>query len=367
MIDIKKSYCYNRYVVISINKIINKMRCKKMIKAELLYQEYLFTEGINEETGECHAATVAICDGKPTAAWFGGIKEKNPNVRIWFAKRDEKWSTPVAITPDDGEADWNPTLFAEDGVLTLIYKSGIDEGHWYSMKSVSTDCGETWTEPKELVPGDVGGRGPVKNQMIRLSNGALLAPGSTEDLVDRWESWTDYSDDNGETWKLSAPVAFTLPDGTICNRKEELPKEGEGLIQPAVWEDQAHDGRVYMLARTNLNWVYRSESTDFGKTWSVARPTDMPNNNSGIGAAITDCGVLGLICNPVSENWGDRTPLCLFLSEDNGATYPVNIELETEKGVEFSYPSIVAEGNLLHMVYTCGRKKIGYAVVRVER
>lgn len=337
-----------------------------MIKAELLYQEYLFTEGINDETGECHAATVAICDGKPTAAWFGGTKEKNPNVRIWFARRDENWSTPTAITPDDGEADWNPTLFAEDGVLTLIYKSGIDEGHWYSMKSVSNDGGKTWSTPEELVPGDVGGRGPVKNQMIRLSDGALLAPGSTEDLVDRWESWTDRSEDNGKTWKLSAPVAFTLPDGTICNRKEELPKEGEGLIQPAIWEDQSHDGRVYMLARTNLNWIYRSESTDFGRTWSVAKPTDMPNNNSGIGAAITDCGVLGLICNPVSENWGDRTPLCLFLSEDNGATYPVRIELETEPGVEFSYPSIVAEGNMLHMIYTCGRKKIGYALVRVE-
>ena len=338
-----------------------------MIKAELLYQEYIATEGINEETGECHAATVAVCNGTPTAAWFGGIKEKNPNVRIWFARRDGEWSTPVPITPDDGEADWNPTLFEENGVLTLIYKSGIDEGHWYSMKSVSADGGKTWSEPKELVPGDMGGRGPVKNQMIRLSNGALLAPGSTEDLCDRWESWTDCSMDNGETWKLSAPVAFELPDGTICNRKEELPKDGEGLIQPAIWEDQSHDGRVYMLARTNLSWIYRSESSDFGRTWSVARPTDMPNNNSGIGAAMTDCGVLGLICNPVSENWGDRTPLCLFLSEDNGASYSVRIDLETEPGVEFSYPSIIAEGDLLHMVYTCGRKKIGYAVVRVEK
>ncbi len=338
-----------------------------MIKAELLYQEYLATEGINEETGECHAATVAVCNGIPTAAWFGGIKEKNPNVRIWFATRDGEWSTPVPVTPDDGEADWNPALFAENGILTLIYKSGIDEGHWYSMKTVSADGGKTWSAPTELVPGDIGGRGPVKNQMIRLSNGALLAPGSTEDLADRWESWTDYSEDNGKTWKLSAPVAFELPDGTICNRKEELPNEGEGLIQPAVWEDQSHDGRVYMLARTNLNWIYRSESKDFGRTWSVARPTDMPNNNSGIGAAMTDCGVLGLICNPVSENWGDRTPLCLFLSEDNGATYPVRIDLETQPGVEFSYPSIVAEGNLLHMVYTSGRKKIGYALVRIEK
>ncbi len=340
----------------------------KMIKAELILQEYIPTEGINEETGECHASTVAICDGKPTAAWFGGTKEKNPNVRIWFSKRDkDEWTTAVPITPDDGEADWNPTLFSENDVLTLIYKSGVDERHWYSMKSVSTDCGETWTTPEELVPGDVGGRGPVKNQMIRLSDGALLAPGSTEDIVDRWESWADRSEDNGKTWKLSMPVAFTLPDGTICNRKEELPKDGEGLIQPAIWEDPSHDGRVYMLTRSNLNYIYRSESADFGRTWSVARPTSMPNNNSGIGAALADCGILGLICNPVSENWGDRTPLCLFLSEDNGVTYPVKIDLETEEGVEFSYPSIVAEGNLFHMVYTCGRKKIGYALVRIEK
>ena len=331
-----------------------------MIKAELLYQEYLATEGINEETGECHAATVAICNGTPTAAWFGGTKEKNPNVRIWFASRDGgEWSIPAPITPDDGEADWNPTLFAEDGVLTLIYKSGIDEGHWYSMKSVSTDGGKTWSAPVELVPGDIGGRGPVKNQMIRLSNGALLAPGSTEDLCDRWESWTDYSADNGETWKLSAPVAFELPDGTICNRKEELPKEGEGLIQPAIWEDQAHDGRVYMLARTNLNWVYRSESTDFGRTWSVARPTDMPNNNSGIGAAMTDCGVLGLICNPVSENWGDRYPLTLQRSTDNGETWETVLTLESEEG-EFSYPAIVYSNGKLHITYTYNRTEISY-------
>ncbi len=338
-----------------------------MIKAELLYQEYIYTEGITEEKGQCHASTVAIVDGVPTAAWFGGTHENNPDVRIWFTRRDGEWTKPVAITPDDGEADWNPTLFGENGKLTLIYKSGINEGHWYSLKKESTDGGLTWTDAVELVPGDIGGRGPVKNQMIRLSNGALLAPGSTEDLCDRWEAWTDYSDDEGETWKLSAPVAMLTPDGTLINRKEELPKDGEGLIQPAVWEDQSHDGRVYMLARSNLNWVYRSESKDFGRTWSTAVPTAMPNNNSGLGAAITDCGVLGLICNPVGENWGDRSPLCLFLSEDNGQEYPVRIDLETEPKVEFSYPSIVAEGNLLHMVYTCARKRIGYALVKVEK
>lgn len=340
-----------------------------MIKAELLYQEYLTPPSINNEAGECHASTVAICDGKPVVAWFHGTKEKNPNVRIWVSKRDGEWSAPVAVSPDDGVADWNPTLFCENDVLTLIYKSGIDESHWRSMKSVSEDSGKTWTEPVELVPSDVGGRGPVKNQMIRLSNGALLAPGSTEDLADRWESWTDYSEDNGATWKLSAPVPFELPDGTICNRKEELPDEGEGLIQPAIWEDPAHDGRVYMLARTNLKWIYRSESKDFGRSWSVARPTDMPNNNSGIGAALMDCGVLGLVCNPICENWGPRTPLCLFLSDDNGATYPISIELENtphQPGIEFSYPSIIADGDLFHIVYTASKKRIGYALVKVE-
>ena len=37
-----------------------------------------------------------------------------------------------------------------------------------------------WTAPIELVKGDIGGRGPVRNKPIRLSNGTIAAPSSIE-------------------------------------------------------------------------------------------------------------------------------------------------------------------------------------------
>ena len=334
-----------------------------IMKAEILTKEVIVTPG----AAQCHAATIAICNGVLTAAWFAGTQEKNPDVRIWFSRREGAWSTPVAVTPDNGVAHWNPALFCENGTLTLIYKEGPNDSRWYSMKTISNDMGASWSAPAELVPGDIGGRGPVKNQMIRLSNGALLAPGSTEDSLERWESWTDYSEDNGITWQMSTPVPFQLPSGRVCMSKEDLEEHDEGLIQPAIWEDRDRPGRIHMLARTGFGSIYASTSEDYGKTWSVARPTSMPNNNSGIGAAMTDSGVLGLVCNPISKNWGDRTPLSLFLSTDNGAEFPVRIDFETKPGVEFSYPSVIAEGNILHIIYTCERKSIGYVAVAVSR
>jgi predicted neuraminidase len=42
------------------------------------------------------------------------------------------------------------------------------------------DHGTTWSEPKELIAGDHGGRGPVKNKNIVLADGTWLAPASLE-------------------------------------------------------------------------------------------------------------------------------------------------------------------------------------------
>ncbi len=62
----------------------------------------------------------------------------------------------------------------------------------------SPDGERTWTEPVELVPGDEGGRGPVRAKPIRLSDGAWLAGASTE--LGSWRPFADRSEDRGEAW-----------------------------------------------------------------------------------------------------------------------------------------------------------------------
>ena len=69
---------------------------------------------------------------------------------------------------------------APDGRIVLYYKVGENDNEWYTKYVVSYDKGESWTTPKELVPGDIGGRGPVKNKPIVLHDGTWLAPASLE-------------------------------------------------------------------------------------------------------------------------------------------------------------------------------------------
>ena len=83
---------------------------------------------------------------------------------------------------------WNPVLFRkEDGKIILFYKVGKLISEWVTWYMESEDEGHTFSEPQELVPGDIGGRGPVKNKPIRLSDGTVLAPGSLEG-----ELWDGY-------------------------------------------------------------------------------------------------------------------------------------------------------------------------------
>ncbi|MEJ0101579.1 MAG: hypothetical protein WDO19_03015 [Bacteroidota bacterium] len=48
---------------------------------------------------ECHASTILhLGNGEMMAAWFGGKKEGNDNVGIWFTHgRPGNWSEPIEI------------------------------------------------------------------------------------------------------------------------------------------------------------------------------------------------------------------------------------------------------------------------------
>lgn len=103
----------------------------------------------------------------------------------------------------------------------------------------------------------------------------------------------------------------------------------------------------------------RSDSTDNGKTWCEAQPTSLPNNNSGIDLVRTPSGVLVLAWNPVGGNWGQRYPISLSVSTDNGESWAEPVDLENEQG-EFSYPAIISDGDVIHLTYTWNRKNIVY-------
>ena len=299
---------------------------------------------------QCHASTVVHTrDGKFLVAWFGGTHEKHDDVGIWLSKgKPGQWSRPVEIAKIREDAHWNPVLFqGSDGGIILYFKVGKTIDHWETWYKVSTDGGDTWSEAKELVAGDRGGRGPVRNKPIILSDGTWLAPASNENQG-VWNAFVDRSVDSGKTW-LASPFLSVDRDSIV----------EEGVIQPALWESS--NGNVHMLLRSSSGFICRSDSKDFGKTWSPVYKTNLPNPNSGIDVTRLDDGTLVLAYNRDDKNWGERRPISLAVSDDNGVTWPTSIDVETGiEGDEFSYPSIIHFHDSVALTYTWKRQRIAF-------
>ncbi len=328
------------------------------MRYQVIRHEHIFTP--EKWFRQCHASTLALLpDGSFAAAWFGGDYEKAANVGIWFSKCPQggKWTDPVKVADREGIPCWNPVLYTEDDRLLLFYKVGKEIPTWQTMLKISSDGGETWSEEQEAVPGDIGSRGPVKNKCIKLMDGAVLAPASTE--LSGWNAFADRSEDGCKTWTRSDNIRIVRTEN-----------ESAGIIQPTLWQDS--EGMVHMLLRSNTGDIYKSRSADGGRTWSDAEKTGLPNNNCGIDVVRMEDGRLVLVYNPVRGNWAARTPIAFSVSEDNGETWSEPQVLdhqpcgENNVDHEFSYPAISTKGRDIFITYTWKRRTIAFWQIRFQ-
>lgn len=327
---------------------------KALLTPEAFREQYLgkagrvdFVFGDDRPFQSCHASTVAVTkDGTVLCAWFGGTKEKDPDVAIWLSRfSGEAWSAPEKVAKINGTAHWNPVLFSPDGGrVYLFFKVGPEIPDWQTYWQQSDDGGKTWSTATELVAGDHGGRGPVRNKPIVLSDGAWLAGASTEQGA--WLPFADRSEDLGKTW-------------TRSKNFEIVPSElrGRGAIQPTLLEFAP--GQVTALMRSQGGRVWQTDSADGGKTWSKVVASDLPNNNSGVDAALLPDGRAWIVYNPVGQNWGVRSPISIAESKDRGKSWQRLVDLDDEDMKEFSYPAIVAgpDGGVV-ISYTWKRERI---------
>ena len=304
---------------------------------------------------ESHASTIAETkEGHLIASWFGGTKERNPDVCIWVSRHiNGQWTAPQnvanGIVNDTLRyACWNPVLYqVPDGELQLYYKVGPNVAGWVGKVITSNDGGVTWSQPKDLPEGFLG---PVKNKPVLLKNGTLLCPSSTEG--NGWKVHFEATKDFGKTWKKIGPIN----DGKEYH-----------TIQPSILTYK--DGRLQILCRSNERAVVESWSKDNGKTWSPMAPSMLPNNNSGTDAVTLQDGRQLIVYNHVlphdtlKRGKGERTPLNVAISED-GKTWYAALVLEDSPISQYSYPSVIqTKDGLVHIVYTWRRKAIKHAVI----
>lgn len=326
-------------------------QCKQNVdfKSGILVDEFIYTKA---SFPSCHSATIAETPEGMVTAFFGGTRERNPDVCIYVCRKiDGKWTAPEEVA-NGVQNDtlryptWNPVLFQiPDGDLLLFYKVGPSPSGWWGMMMRSTDCGKTWSKPEKLPEGYVG---PVKNKPVLLTDGTLICPTSTEG--DGWHVYFEMTKDFGKTWTKTKAIN----NPKVYN-----------IIQPSILKHS--DGSLQMLCRSKNSVIATSSSKDNGETWSLVQDAGLPNNNSGIDAVTLADGrqlvVYNHVKTPIGAKKGHRTPLNVAVSKD-GKHWEAALVLEDSEISQYSYPAVIQSSDgLVHIVYTWRRERIKHVVI----
>jgi predicted neuraminidase len=301
-----------------------------------------------------HASTIVETREGLVAAWFAGTREGAADVGIWLSRHvTGAWTRPIEVAtgtqPDASRYPcWNPVLFElPDKVLMLFYKVGPSPQRWWGMVRTSRDSGRTWSAARRLPDGILG---PIKNKLVRLSDGTLVAPSSTEspERPSRWRVHFELTTDAGLTWTAAFPSASA--DGSSIN-----------AIQPSILVHPG--GTLQAIGRTRSQRVFETWSGDEGRTWAPLSLTALPNPNSGIDAVTLRDGRHLIVYNHTTEG---RSPLNMSVSRD-GKTWDAALVLEREPG-EYSYPAIIqSSDDQVHITYTWKRQRIRHVAIDPTR
>lgn len=145
------------------------------------------------------------------------------------------------------------------------------------------------------------------------------------------------TDDGGSTWQFSNPVMGGIG------------------IQPAIAIQK--DSTLVAYLRDNgppPQRIQRTESTDRGLTWTIAKDTNLPNPGAGFDMVTLDNGEWLIVYNDTEEG---RHDLTVALSDDEGKTWAWEKHLEhDERGEQATashYPAVIqGKDGRIHTVYS---------------
>ncbi len=218
-------------------------------------------------------------------------------------------------------------------------QAGHDYGRANGVLRESIDSGRTWSEPRVVVepaPEDQNVHGQA---LGRAANGGrLILPfhgGDGEQGTQHNAVGLAWSDDNGRSWTVRHPLV-------------DLPLRG--AMEASVAE--CADGSLLMSLRSQLGSVMLCRSTDQGESWSRPQTCGLRSPESCTCLRrLPDSEALLLIWNdaeydPRHHHFGERSPLSLAVSPDQGRTWrrAGHAAAEPEAGYTNQNCTFLAEG-----------------------
>lgn len=267
------------------------------------------------------------------------------------------------VLPNEGKMNTMSVslLRLQNGKIALFYLRKNSLTDCVPYMRLSSDEAQSWSAPRRCI------RSPgyyVMNndRAVQLSNGRILLPVALHNTPEvnhffNGRLFCYISDDNGETWHRSQQVP----------NPQQVTSEEPGIVP-------LKDGRLLLFCRTTAGSQFISFSHDQGEHWSPLKPSAIrsPCSPASI-ERIPATGDLLLVWNntyaPNASSGGDRTPLTLAISSDEGKTWRKIKTLEDDPWGWYCYTAIEWVGNHVLLGYCAGnrRKYSGLATAQITR
>ncbi len=335
-----------------------------------LEEEFIFPY----QSKHVHGSSIIECkNGDIIAAWFYGSGERNANDVLIQGSRlkkgSHKWEDVFVMADTPNFPDCNPVLYIDNKDRLYLFWIVVMANRWETsilkyrraenyhaegaprwswqdiillnngdafQKTIKKkfsqleDRNAGWAEyapdyDKMIIE---AAKDPKKREIgwmtrihpLTLPSGRILLPLYSDGFN---FSLSAVSDDQGETWKPSAPIA------------------GRGNIQPSFV--RKNDGTIVAYMRDSGDLPARvmiSESMDNGENWTPAVDCDIPNQGSSLEVIKLKSGNWLMVFNDTEDG---RYRLAVSLSDDQGKTWKWKKYLEKGKKGEgsYAYPSVI--------------------------
>jgi len=307
---------------------------------------------------QSHAPNLTLlANGDILCVWFAGSKEGRSGVGIALSRLPHQakiWSDPSMITYQEGYSHQNPVLFYHpDQKKLYLWHTSQEDGMGQCNSNVyqltTTDLtGQTgWSDPVKIFnkPGSFLKANPIlTDEKVLLP--VYYTPGPNK---------THYSG-----------IKF-ISRNNLNGKWKEITYKVSTLMMVQPYLIKVKDAYQIYYRDRKSKFILQSISDD-GKNWSDPVQTSIRNNNCGICALTLKDGRIMIVGNNINTS-RSRSPLNIFVSQDDGKTFQMKKRIEPElsipkdhgKDAEYSYPNAVQSNDgMIHLVYTYNRETIKY-------
>ena len=251
--------------------------------------------------------------------YTGGTKEPHPdNIAAFIRSEDDgkTWTRPQLLWKHPLRCTWGTELFTEGERPFAVFQTFCYETIYAELRAFMTftdDCGKSWTPPVS-VPG-VPANFSVRQGKV-LSDGSWLFPVYWVENRDEWTHNFDpfvsgviRSTDGGKSFSLHGAVSTP----------------GHAW-EPEVTELEPGHLKMWIRYEHAAGVLWESESRDYGRTWTPARPSDIPNPGTKF-VVYKINGRHVMVNNVCTPDRRERDVLELWVSSDNCKTWGKKLPL----------------------------------------